>query len=224
LAASALKRVKVTVGYADLSVAAFTNTVTLLELPAGAAVKDVYADLTEAFTAPVNNHVLTVNGTNLGICTVASATDIPVGAYVGIIDNDTGETHGYVVDKTVASPTVTRLHIQNAASGGVDVDLSNYTVDQAAHVYFDLSAVVMQAGIVGTTDKYLVAGQDMFTAPAEFIAAALKGATIKTPGDSCVESFSAVVNVVAKFDATGALFNQLDEGSIDFYIEYVDLS
>jgi hypothetical protein len=189
----------------------------------------VYANLTTEFgDSPVAPLAATVDGTAGGIITFALAPSLSgfsVGNYVAIDDDAEAEVHGYIVAITdLGGPGPYEVHIQDAPGGaGADVDLSAFAVADNAVMYMDLSAMTVEVGIVGDTDKYLAAGRDVFTAPAAFIGAADKGTALTTPGLTSIESFTGSVNIVAKFDTTGALLNQLSSGVIDFYIEYTEI-
>lgn len=209
--------------YSDFSTAAFTNTITLFALPAKAIIKDIYAWCSTPFKHGIVTENFTTNGTSGGIFQVADPTGFAVGNYVAIIDDDTSIVYGYIVAITDLGGGAWEIHIQDAPSAGVDVDLSNFTTSQNAKVYFNLTAYTFEIGITGTTNKYIASGRDIFTGALEFKAATDKGTALTTLGQTNLENMSVSTNIVCKVDSTNALLNQLSQGQLKIWIEYSDV-
>ena len=76
--------------------------------------------------------VATANGTAGGIITVQYPHRFELGEKVTIDDDDSSPVSGYVVAINVNTK---QLHIQDARTGGANVDLSGYTVAQNAKIY-----------------------------------------------------------------------------------------
>lgn len=91
----------------------------------------------EVISRPIlsENKVVTVDGTALGIITVATNTNFNVGNYVGVIDDNTAVVYGYITAITLIGGPAYEITVETLPVGGVVVDLSAYDVIDNARIY-----------------------------------------------------------------------------------------
>ena len=86
--------------------------------------------------APTVNSLAVVDGTVLGIITLASDVGFILGDHVTVSDDNSPFINGYVVGIVdLGGPGPYQFHIQTLPAAGADIDLSAYTVAANAHVY-----------------------------------------------------------------------------------------
>lgn len=83
-----------------------------------------------------------------------------------------------------------------------------------------IATYTISVGIAGTLNKYMLANSVASTG--DLTASGTKGTALTTPGQTNVESFTGATSIRAEAITTVDNLNSATQGSIDFYLVYLD--